>query len=527
MTAAATTPSGSFAPRSAALRRASLWWLADLAGAFLFAAGLAFTIGCWGGLVPVLGGLAAMLVSGLVRAAAQARAAEAGMAAAIDLKARLRARHLPLLFATAHARARMAGEDAARAVDQIEAIEGLAARYQPLARAARIAPLLVAGAVAIASPVAAGILLLTLIPFTIGMIIAGGAARAAADRQLTAIGRLGGLFADRLRALAEIRSFGAEARIASHLGQASTEVADRTLALLRIAFISSGILEFLAALSVAIVALYCGFSLLGLLPFPAPENLGLTAAFFALALAPEFYLPMRRLAAAYHDRQTGEAASLALDIELPAPAASPPRSTVFTGVTLAGVAVAYDGKVAVGPVSLAVPATGLIAITGPSGCGKSSLLAALAGLQPLHAGTLDWTAGTATAAAWAGQRPLVMAGSIADNVALGGGNPATIAHALEASGLAPLLAARGGDEAPLDAAGSGLSGGERRRLGLARALASGRPLLLLDEPTADLDATTADAIIATLRRLASTHAVVVATHDPALAAAADSRLDLA
>jgi ATP-binding cassette subfamily C protein CydD len=522
VTAALDAPSGSLAAAPAALRRATLWWLADLGGAVLFAAGLALTIGCWGGLVPVLGGCAAMAASGLLRAATQAGAAQAGMAAATALKARLRTHHLPVLFATAHARARMAGEDAARGVDQIEAIEGLAARYQPLARAARAAPLLVAGAVAVASPVAAGILLLTLIPFTIGMIIAGGAARAAADRQLTAIGRLHGLFADRLRALAEIRSFGAEPRVAQHLGTASNEVAGRTLALLRVAFISGGILEFLAALSVAIVALYCGFSLLGLLPFPAPEKLGLTAAFFALALAPEFYLPMRRLAAAYHDRQTGEAAALALDIELVIPEATMSGGTAggmaFNGVALAGVAVAYDGKVVAGPVDLAVPATGMVAITGPSGSGKSSLLAALAGLQPLHAGALHWAAGCATAAAWAGQRPLVMAGSIADNVALGGGDAAAVANALDASGLAKLLGARGGADAALDAAGSGLSGGERRRLGLARALASGRPLLLLGEPTA---------IIATLRRLAASHAVVVATHDAALAAVADVRLDLA
>ncbi len=526
----------------AASRRALGWWILDVVGALLFAGGLALTIGCWGGLVPVTGGLLSMAVSGLVRAVAQARAADAGMQGAVAMKAALRAERLPALFGSAFARGRLAGEDAARAVDQIEATEGFAARFEPLSRAARVAPMLVAGAVAVASPVAAGILLVTLVPFAVGMVLAGGAARVAADRQLGAISRLNGVFADRLRALAEIRSFGAEPRVARQLASASDEVATRTLALFRVAFVSGGILEFLAALSVALVALYCGFNLLGLLPFAPPEKLGLTAAFFALALAPEFYLPMRRLAAAYHDRQTGEAAALALAEDLPPlPVLAAPA--VFAGVALRGAAVDYERGVRVGPFDLAVPATGLVAIMGATGSGKSTVLAALAGLRPLAAGRMDWTAGGAAAVAWAGQRPLVMAGTLASNIALGRDNSGrdnsgrdnsgcenlaeddpVVARAAEAAGLTALLAGRGGLAAHIDAAGSGLSGGERRRLGVARVLASGRLLLLLDEPTADLDAATAAALRATIIDLARTHAVVVATHDAALAAAADVRL---
>jgi ATP-binding cassette subfamily C protein CydD len=181
--------------------------------------------------------------------------------------------------------------------------------------------------------------------------------------------------------------------------------------------------------------------------------------------------------------------------------------------------------VAVGPVDLAVPTVGLVAIVGPSGSGKSSLLAALAGLRPLSEGAIDWAAGAPAQAAWAGQRPLVMAGTLSENFLLGGGADAEAAA--KSAGLAALLAARGGLGTAVDASGSGLSGGERRRLGLARALASGRALLLLDEPTADLDSETVASILATILDVARTRAVVVATHDPALAAAADVRLVLA
>ncbi len=514
--------------KPAIARRASFWWLLDVAGAALFAAGLALLVAGWGNAQSVYAGAGAIVLAGLLRAAVQAKALDVGMAAAVAEKAQLRAARLPVLFGTAFSRGRMAGEDAARAVDTIEAIEGLGARYRPLSRAARVAPLLVAGLVALASPVAAGIMLVTLLPFGLGMALAGTAARVSADRQLAAIGRLNGLFLDRLRALPEVRSFGAEDRVGRQLAMASDEVSQRTIALFRVAFVSGGILEFLAALSVALVAVYCGFSLLGELPFPPPEALGLAAAFFALAMAPEFYLPMRRLAAAYHDRQTGEAAMLALSDELPPlPAPLPPAP--FAGLQLQAAEIAYENGVSVGPVSLVVPERGLVVIHGPTGSGKSSLLAAVAGLRPLAGGALLWEAGAPAPAAWAGQRPLVLAGTIARNIALGRADatPAEIAAAAEAAGLAPLLASRpGGLEAMLDADGSGLSGGERRRLGIARALASARPLLLLDEPTADLDRATAAALIATLQALARTHALLVASHDPALIAAADAEVAL-
>ena len=148
---------------------------------------------------------------------------------------------------------------------------------------------------------------------------------------------LSGLFLDRVRALPVVLAFQAESRITRDLARSADELATRTIRVLRVAFFSSGALEFFAALSVALVAVYCGFNLLRLLPFPVPDQLDLKRAFFVLALAPEIYLPMRRLAAAYHDRQAAEAATaslIALHDPQPRPAApilTAPPAIRFSG----------------------------------------------------------------------------------------------------------------------------------------------------------------------------------------------------
>ena len=288
-------------PRGSAGHAAAGWWLGDTVGAILFAGCLAAFIASWSaGPVSAQAGwlLAGIVLSGVVRATVQGMAGLAGNRAAIAAKAALRRRLMAALLPTAQLRGALIGEDLRVAIDDVEAHEGLIARFQPLRMAAMLSPLIIAAAVALASWFSALILLVTLIPFGAGMALAGLAGKAEADRQFLALSRMSGLFVDRVAALPVILAFGAEARVTRQIGGAAGEVAARTMQVLRIAFVSSAMLEFFAALSVALVAVYCGFSLLGLLPFPAPEALSLGEAFFALALAPEFYLGMRRLAAA-------------------------------------------------------------------------------------------------------------------------------------------------------------------------------------------------------------------------------------
>lgn len=425
------------------------------------------------------------------------------------------------------------GEIAALGTDHIAAIRAYGEKFLPARQGAVAGPVMVLALVGSASWVSALILGLTMVVFVLGMILAGTAARRASERQLAALSSLSTIFVDRITHLPLIRHFGAEERLARQVGAATGEVARRTLAVLRVAFLSGAVLEFVAALAVALVAVYCGFDLLGLLPFAPPEKLTLTSAFFVLAMAPEFYLPMRRLAAAYHEKQMGEAAMRALSdiVAAPVEAEEPPAGKPWPGMAVRDLVIAWPGTT-IGPVSFELSSHGLIALTGPTGAGKSSVLLAIAGQVALAGGAIvggDGQALSRQCIAICAQQPLLLPGTLAQNLALA--RPDATAEEILAvvrqTGLDAALVERpDGIDAVIDHRGSGFSGGERKRIGLARALLSGRPLLLLDEPTADLDSASARAISALIADIALEWPVIVATHDPALVALADREVML-
>jgi len=422
-----------------------------------------------------------------------------------------------------------------------DAIEGYYTGFQPVRVEMVVVPLLIAASVAWVDWVVALVLLCTAPLVPLFMMLVGVSAEHAGREQLQELARMGGHFADRIKGLGLLRLYGRGGDELAGIAAAAEGVRLRSMKVLRIAFLSSTVLEFFASVSVAMVALYLGLGYLGMLSLHASAPT-LGTGVFCLLLAPEFHAPLRRFAAHYHDRANALAAAAEVErllegepeaesarptiapIRAPEPAQVHAPLLVAESLRLRPEGANHD---VLSDFSLHIADGQRLALVGPSGSGKSTLLEALAGWLPPRGGRIVLRDGVRVG--YAGQRPYLFHGSIADNLRLA--DPAAsdarlhaVAEVAQVMRFARQLPQ--GLDTVIGERGFGLSGGEARRIGLARLLLRAPDLLLLDEPTAFLDPQTEADLLQALAAFTRGRSVLMATHSEAAMRWADDIVPL-
>ncbi|WP_343316083.1 thiol reductant ABC exporter subunit CydD [Brucella sp. BE17] len=440
------------------------------------------------------------------------------------------------------------GEAASILAEQAEMVVPYLSRFVPVRIRVMLVPLAILFVVLWFSWIAALVLLIAAPLIPIFMALIGMRAKAASEKQLAALGGMNGFLLDRLRGLATIRTFGAVDSTAIRLRDNAETLRKRTMHVLRIAFLSSAVLELFAALGVAMVAVYIGFHLLGTLQFGAwGQKLNLGEGLFILLLSPAFFEPLRDLSAVWHDRASGEAAIDSLEklAQIETPIVGAVTADKFLeaepSIQLHRVDFHYPGGAKVlEAFDFSAEAGEHVALLAPSGFGKSTILALIAGLAAPDGGTIkiagfamdnddvgNRAANLRSRMRWVGQKPHIFAGSARHNITLGRKtSAAAIAEIIDNMALSHVAGITGNGQIGED--GAGLSGGEALRLALARSAVDAKAdIILADEPTAHLDRETAMEITESLLRLAKGRTLIVATHDEALASRMDRivRLD--
>jgi ATP-binding cassette, subfamily C, bacterial CydD len=496
----------------------------------------------------ITGGVAFVLV-GIGRAALSHRAGAAALHAAQTTIGRERKMLLEreALRAPLSGGGRSSAEIATLASDKLAMTVPYLTRYRPAMTRARIVPAAIILAALPFSWVAALILMVTGPVIPMFMALVGMAAQEASERQMEEIGSINGLLLERIRALTDLRLLDATGRTIDDFRGAAERLHKKTMRVLAVAFLSSTVLEFFSAIGVALMAVYVGFSLIGQIGFGAwATPLSVGEGIFLLLLAPDFFQPLRDLSASWHDK----AQATAVADELKAGEKSPHEPVVGSGhrasrldgpasIRCDGVSRELsDGSALSIPDFILLPGQSL-AITGPSGSGKSTLLALIAGLVAPSSGGLtvagrlleDENAdGWRARLAFIPQTPHFSHESLRTNLRrfAPDADDARLLDALRAAS-ADWIEARlpRGLDTRLGETGHGVSGGEARRLTIARVLSSDADVILADEPTADLDAETARAVTEALMALkARGKSLIVATHDLELAEHMDLRIDL-
>ena len=431
---------------------------------------------------------------------------------------------------------RASGDIVAALSDGARGLEPFFARYLPAVAQAALLPVGILVVVAPLDWISGAILLVTAPLIPVFMVLIGRGAEARNHRQWQHLQRMSGQFLDAVQGLLPIKLLGAGPRMVAAVGDAAEHYRRDTMRVLRLAFLSAFALEFFATVAIALVAVLIGFRLMW-------GQMGYFHGLFILLLAPEFYLPLRAMGAAYHARMEALGAAQRLaelealpEVALPATAPDRPMPTGRGGIALAFDDVSLlhaDGRRALDGVSFGVAAGETVALVGASGAGKSSLLALAMGFARPTGGAVRVDGEVPDEAglvalrqriAYVPQRPTLFSGTVAENIALGVAtpDPGRVAWAARQAAIADRIAdLPRGFETPIGDGGHRLSGGEAQRIGLARAFYRDAAMVLLDEPTAHLDGDNEAVVQRALAELGKHRTVLVVAHRLATVAQAD------
>jgi ATP-binding cassette subfamily C protein CydD len=518
------------------------WLLARIIDAVVFAdAGLA-AVQPW---------LWPLLAIFLLRAGAVWGAEQTAYQAAAAVKLALRdrvVRHMQALGP-----AWLAGQrSGALSEDLIRGIEGLQdyyARYLPAMTLTALIPLAILLVVLPLDWLSGLVMLCTAPLIPLFMILIGQGVESVNQRQWKQLARMGAHFLDVIQGLTTLKLFNASRREAAVIARISDDYRHSTMQVLRLAFLSSAVLEFFSTIGIAIIAVFIGFRLYQLdLPIPdlvAPPEVSFFTGFFVLLLAPEFYLPLRSMGTHYHGRMEAIAAAerlvSILDTPLPERAGRPRQLPADAPLKVRFDAVHFSyapGREALAGVSFDIHPGRRVALVGPSGAGKTTVASLLLGFtrptqgrilvdgEPLDALDMDdWRRHLA----WVPQNPRLFVGSIADNIRLGrpDADDAAVRTAAERAFAAAFIEALpAGYETPVGERGAGLSGGQIQRIALARAFLRDARLVVLDEATASLDPASEAAVQRAVDALAAGRSMLVIAHRLATVRDADRILVL-
>lgn len=440
------------------------------------------------------------------------------------------------------------GAFASQFVEEVESMDGYFSNYWPQQALAIISPLLILCAVGYLNWLSALLLFISAPLIPLFMILVGMGAEALNQKYSTLRQRLAGHFLDRVAHLSTILQLGGKKEVFAEVESNSERYRDVVMKTLKVAFLSSTVLEFFTSIAIAMLAIFIGFSLYGAITWGPAESLTLFSGLTILILAPEFFQPLRNLSQFYHDRASALGAANNLvesllynvdnagtadkyetnhrDIQTSLDSNLNNYSVNSPHLKLSQLVIGFDLPLT-SPLNWDITASNMVAISGDSGSGKTTLLNTLAGFMPALSGSM--THSIKSSIAYLPQKPWIKNNTIYENLKALAPNAtrAEMTAALDQLGLLDELAANHlGLDTLIGEHGKGLSGGQMQRMAFARVLLNPTPIIIFDEPTAQLDLHSKALIYNALKILKDQRILIIASHDPLLIEQSDFHIKL-